>query len=366
MSTSVDGVVTLGAWFHDLSRFAWEFSPGLGLRWYGLSYIAGFLLAWVQLSWLARRGLTPLSVTRVMDAMLVLVIAVMVGGRLGYVVFYKPALLWTFTDAMPWWGVLRLQDGGMASHGGMIGVLAACWWIARGTKDRVTGGRVGRVSMLHVMDLVAFAAPAGLCFGRLANFVNGELLGKIVAKAGEPAPWWAVRYPQELLDGHKGEMARTAAQDAEVLKLAQGFTRAGEDVDVGIERMIATLQNAPAAEAKRLIAELEPLISARHPSQLYQAFAEGIVVSAVLWIVWRRPRASGVVAAWFLVVYGVGRVLTEVWRLPDAHLAVERIAGLSRGQWLSVAMVVAGVVLLAVRRNASGERWGGWGVKRAG
>src|SRR5947207_12128457 len=121
---------TLAAWLHDISPFLLRFTPTFGLRWYGLAYATGFLIAWWWLRWMSKRGVTPLSPQRVSDAMLLLVLGVVVGGRLGYVLFYSHDLLWYFTSSFPWWGVLQLQKGGMASHGGMIGVIMASLFIA--------------------------------------------------------------------------------------------------------------------------------------------------------------------------------------------------------------------------------------------
>ncbi|MEL7482990.1 MAG: prolipoprotein diacylglyceryl transferase family protein, partial [Planctomycetota bacterium] len=102
------------------------------------------------------------------------------------------------------------------------------------------------------------------------------------------------------------------------------------------------------------------LLSARHPSQIYQAIAEGVVVGLVLWFVARKPRVPGVLAACFLLTYGVLRIATELVRLPDGNLAVQRIMGLSRGQWLSAGMVAIGVVVLVWRLRSKAEKLGGW------
>jgi phosphatidylglycerol:prolipoprotein diacylglycerol transferase len=300
---------------------------------------------------------------------MVLVAGVLIGGRLGYVLLYQPALLWTFEPGFPFWGLLMINRGGMASHGGMIGVLVGAAIVARGFRDE-RGVRRGRVPLLHVTDSLALVAPIGLAFGRLANFINGELLGRIVARPGEPAPWWAVRFPQEHLTGHAPPM--TDAQQVELARLAMEHALPSDPekgwFEVAYARVLEKLQMGPPEVSARIAERLEPLVSARHPSQLYQAFAEGLVTLAVLWFVFRRPRVPGVVSAWFLITYGLGRVVTEFWRLPDDHFAgtgfwdltSARPMGLSRGQWLSVLMVVAGIVLLIWVTRRGGEKLGGW------
>jgi phosphatidylglycerol:prolipoprotein diacylglycerol transferase len=357
----------LGQWVHDLSPFALRLSGDFGIRWYGLSYGLGFLVGWFVLRWLAARGRIGLSVERVGDLMIAVMLGVIVGGRLGYVVFYQPALLWDFSAQFPFWGVLQLTRGGMASHGGMIGVVVAAWIIARGARDEM-GRRVGRVPMWHVGDCLAAVAPAGLFFGRLANFINGELLGRVVAAPGEPGPAWAVKFPQELIDGHAPRLnADQTAQLAAILERFRLPSEASLSYDeffrTGVARLIATIQSGT-SQGQKLAADVAPLLASRHPSQLYQAAAEGIVMAALLWLIWRVPRLPGVVSAWFLIVYGLLRIATEFYRLPDAHLQLPRVLGLSRGQWLSALMVVLGGVLLAYvfgrARNRETPKMGGW------
>ncbi len=378
--------ITDAAWLHNLSPFAFQLSGGFGVRWYGLSYACGFVIAWLLMRWLSKRDATPLTAQECTDAMLALVMGVVVGGRLGYVLFYDISLLTSFTSSPPWWGVLRLNEGGMASHGGMVGVVVACWWIARSASAplvRVEPDQAPAILVrldvptLHIMDLTAFVATPGLLLGRLANFVNGELLGKVVAPPGTPAPWWAVRFPQERLDwfGREGPPgvprghAPALTPDQELaMEALLARVRLPTDSDYGAYlRLLNELRHGSVGTARGIAADLAPLISARHPSQLYQAFAEGIVLTVVLWILWKRPRTPGMIAAAFLIVYGVLRVLTEFWRLPDSHLAVERIAGLSRGQWLSIVMVLAGIAL-AAGAHAWAKRkkyraMGGWGAR---
>lgn len=347
--------ITLAAWLHDLSPFLVKLTDGFGLRWYGLSYAAGFVIAWAILQACARRGLILLSPERVTDAMLYCIVGVVLGGRLGYVLFYRPSLLLDFGGAAPWWGVLKVNEGGMSSHGGMLGVIIACCLIARGPRD-ATGARRARIPALHLLDITALACPIGLGLGRLANFINGELLGKIVAGPGRPGPWWSVRFPQELFELRRSEMS--PAREAQLARLVPGAESIADPAwDRGVRLLVERLQHG-SVEARML---LEPVLNARHPSQLYQMFTDGVVLTAVLWWIWRRPRKPGVIGCWFLITYGVLRVITEFWRLPDAHLAVPRVLGLSRGQWLSVAMVAVGAVSLVVVQRRPVARLGGWG-----
>ncbi len=348
------------AWFHNLSPFALRIGPDFGIRWYGLAYLAGFVVAFFALRAMSKRGLSLIPVDRVGDALLWLIGGTLVGGRLGYAAFYDPSLFITWLDHAPWWGVLAINEGGMASHGAMIGMTLACWRVSRGFKDE-QGRIIGRVPWLHVLDVFTLVAPAGVFFGRIANFVNGELLGKFAAPTGEPAPWWSVQFPQELelakIDPDTGiistgpHLQQTPEQWAQVLALAKRVGGEG-GTRFGLRRL--------AHEGWNYIPELKPLISARYPSQLMQAAAEGIIVGLVLWIIWARPRKPGAIIATFLVLYGILRILTEFVRLPDAQLTVQRILGLSRGQWLSIAMIAVGFWLLRFIHTRPAQPLGGW------
>ncbi len=344
--------MTFAAWLHDLGPVAFRLGP-LTIRWYGLSYLAGFAVAWLFLRWLARRGVAHLSPQRVGDIVLACIIGIVVGGRLGYAVFYRPSLIWSMAPDFPWWELLAVNEGGMASHGGIIGGIIAGWFVARGPKGP-DGSRPQRVPFRHVLDIFTMLAPFGLFFGRLANFINGELLGRIVAMPGEPAPWWAVKFPQELLESNAPPLS--AAQQVQLDALVESVGRPGEPYLAGVERLIEAVQRGD----KAIAGQLAPLISARHPSQLYQAAAEGVGVGLALWFVARKPRVPGLVGSWFLIAYGVLRIVTELWRLPDAHLAVGRILGLSRGQWLSALMVVIGLFFLVKLSLSKEPKMGGW------
>jgi phosphatidylglycerol:prolipoprotein diacylglycerol transferase len=348
----------LAAWFHTLSPYVYK-NDWVPLRWYGVSYALGFVAGWMLLRFLCKRRACQIPLERVGDAVMIAVMGVVIGGRLGYVFFYEPALLWKPVQGFPWWGLLAINHGGMASHGGMIGVIVAAYVIARGFKNPA-GVREGKAPLLHILDTMALIAPTGLGLGRLANFVNGELLGKIVAMPGKPAPWWTVKFPQEIHEtfmsegGHRPDL--TPEQALELNRIVEPFRSPGRSFDESYGRLLERMWSGE----RKLAESLEPLISARHPSQLYQAFTDGIVLFAVLWLIARRPRLPGVVGCWFLICYGIMRIVTEFYRLPDAQLATKHIAGLSRGQWLSVGMIVVGAITLPVILVRGGKKLGGW------
>ncbi len=357
---------TLASWFHTLDPNVFRISGDLSVKWYGLSYVAGFLLAWLLLHVLATRRLVAIPVHRVPDAMTWLFFGIVAGGRLLYVLVYDRSLLTSFTSTPPWWGLLAVHKGGMASHGAMIGCVLAAWRISRGWPDGPDGTRVGRCSTLHVMDFLALASPLGLLLGRLANFINGELLGKVVAPAGQKGPWWTVQFPQELLGwtgpGTKEVLSHTPdlspAQLAALNQLVTSQIKPGESWQQALRYVVS--------RAEQFRPQLEPLVSARHPSQLYQALAEGLVLGLVVWTLWARPRKAGLIAAAWLIVYGVLRVVTELWRLPDAQFGSQGklLLDLSRGQWLSVGMVAVGVALLVWSAKRPGQPIGGWATPK--
>jgi phosphatidylglycerol:prolipoprotein diacylglycerol transferase len=362
-------MTTLAAWFHTLDPVVVRLWGDLAIRWYGLSYVTGFVVAYLIMRALAKRDLIAIPAHRVGDALLWFVGGVLLGGRLGYALFYDEhfRLLTGFHAHFPFWSFLEINKGGMASHGGMVGVIVAGWIVSRGFKetDPATGRTVvvGRCDPRHVFDVLALVCPVGLGLGRVANFVNGELLGKIAAPAGTEGPWWSVQYPQELewflVDPASGatspdpsRLVQTPEQWGRIVALArEAAPRAATEADA-VHGLIA--------RAPQYVERLRPLVSARHASQLYQAAAEGLVLGAVLWLVWMKPRKPGVIGSLFLLVYGVLRILTELIRLPDANLEHQRILGLSRGQWLSVVMVGVGATMVVVCSRRAVRAIGGW------
>lgn len=256
----------------------------LAIRWYALSYIVGFML----FLWLGRRRIAQgntLFTREMLDDFLTWgILGVIIGGRLGYVLFYKFS---TYIDHPL--DIFKVWEGGMSFHGGFLGVLAAMWLFSRKHK----------ISFLKTMDFVAPLVPLGLASGRIGNFINGELWGRVT----DINAFWAMGFPQAHY----------------------------EDVE-------AAAHNPLWAEWLQQYAMLP-----RHPSQLYQFALEGICLFIVLWIFSKKTRPDGQVASLFLAGYGFFRFLAEFARQPDDYLGLLTL-GLSMGQWLSVPMIVLGAI----------------------
>jgi phosphatidylglycerol---prolipoprotein diacylglyceryl transferase len=354
--------ITLAAWLHTIDPFAIKFpdwSPLAGIRWYGLSYLLGFVLGYFLIRRVVRVGVSTLKPAEVGDFIVWAAIGVVVGGRLGYCVFYQPRMFITFTSSPPWWDALAINKGGMASHGGMIGGVIACWLYARTRKH----------SLPHLIDLAAFGTPIGMFFGRLANFVNGELLGRPCS----PDLPWAVKFPQELRDRAPQELFNlTPAVKALGIEpqqwtnaLAEYWTSnsAPGFVHAGVEKIITAIQSGN-QQVAHLVA---PLLTPRHPSQIYQAITGGLLVFVVLLIVWARPRKPLVLGGAYLTAYAVARFFSEFFREPDAHLRNREFAywHITRGQLLSIVAFVAGVTIVVIFSRRKAAPMGGW-LKRGG
>ncbi|MEM1213096.1 MAG: prolipoprotein diacylglyceryl transferase [Planctomycetota bacterium] len=333
------------AWVHDLDPFAVQFTRTLGIRWYGLAYLVGFAIGYFLLRQIAKAGQTPLKPERVPDLVVVIAIGIVVGGRLGYVFFYQPSLLVEFTGSLPYWGVLAINQGGMASHGGMLGGMAACLWF----------GWRHKIPSLHLIDLMAVGAPLGLFIGRVTNFINGELFGR----ACSPDFALAVKFPQEMQEWSVEQLNQAQSAYLNASGSTQVLTP-GEFITFAISR----IQAGDAA----VIEALAPLLTPRHPSQLYAGVLEGLVVFAVLFWLYRKPRKPGVIGGAFGITYGLVRIINEFFRRPDLQLLDDEFQatqqmigfGISRGQWLSVLLIAAGVALLILARKRGGDPLGGW------
>lgn len=246
----------------------------LTIRWYALAYTVGLFLAWRYVRALAKRPPSPASERDIDGFLLWATLGVVLGARLGYMLFYKFSY---FLDNPL--SVFQVSSGGMSFHGGLLGVLVAglLYFRRRG------------MGVLAFADLVVCAAPIGLFLGRMANFINGELYGRV-----SDVPW------------------------------AMVFPRGGP---------------AP-----------------RHPSQLYEAGLEGVVLFLVLYFLWRREsvrRRTGLLSGVFLVGYAAARATVELFRQPDAHIGF-LVGGTTMGQWLSTPVLALGFFLIiwSGRRSA--------------
>ena len=275
------------------------FGLDFALRWYALAYILGILIAWrlgviaVRRAALWRDDRAPMQPHQIEDMLTWIIIGVILGGRLGFVLFYQPAHYLANPGE-----ILRIWQGGMAFHGGLLGVVLAAW----------AYGRRHKIPLLSLADLIAHAVPPGLLLGRLANFVNAELWGRPTELP------WGVVFPG------------TAAQ-----------TCSG----------------------------ILPGLCARHPSQLYEALLEGLLLgAALLWLVYRRGafKRPGLICGLFFAGYGLGRFIVEFFRQPDAQFVSAgnplglawhiNGVGLTQGQALSLPMIAFGLWLAVRARRA--------------
>jgi phosphatidylglycerol:prolipoprotein diacylglycerol transferase len=276
MSDHIVTIATAGIAFTDLGLSPVALSLGFfELRWYSLAYLAGIFLGYWYLLKLLKQPGAPMARRHADDLIFYASLGIIFGGRLGYVLFYN--LAYYLDNPID---ILKLWDGGMSFHGGVIGTSLGILYLAR---------REG-LQWLRLHDYVACTVPFGLFFGRLANFVNGELFG---APASVP---WAIRFP-EVVDG------------------------------------------------------LRVLGPARHPSQLYEALLEGLALMAILGFMFWRTKARyepGKLVGAFIFFYGIFRFGVEFVREPDSQLTEFAAAtGLHMGQWLTVPMIVGGLYLMA-------------------
>jgi len=300
----------------------------------------GFLTAWLLLRRFSEKGITPLTKTQSGDFVLSCVLGVIVGGRLGYVLFYNPELFITFESTFPWWEALAIHRGGMSSHGGMLGVLVTMvYW-----------SKKHKVALPHLMDVGPYVAVPGLCLGRVANFVNGELWGRRLPEhLQQEAPWWSVKYPTEITevwtrfpDTHQPKLNTLSELQTTVFGGDGFYHNIVQEAYKGNQVVIETIT---------------PLLTAWYPSQLFQAATNGLLLFITLSLVWWKPRKEGVVAGWFLMIYGFFRIITEAYRQPDEGVAL--IAGLTRGQLLSAVMIIAGVAIVSFFSKRQVEKTGG-------
>lgn len=248
---------------HNISPTAFTIGD-ISVNWYGLMYLIGFALGWLLGRWRAAKPNSGWTPTEVDDLLTSVMLGVIIGGRLGYVCFYDPSAY--LADPLE---ILKIWHGGMSFHGGLLGALAAFWYFAHTHK----------LSFWHVSDFVAPLVPEAIMWGRLGNFINGELWGK---PGNVP---WAMIFPGG------GEIPR-------------------------------------------------------HPTQLYEALFEGLLLFIATWIYSAKPRKPGQVSGFFAVGYALARTGVEFVRVPDAHIGYLAFGWLTMGQLLCAPLLLAGLWLL--------------------
>ncbi len=345
---------------HDLSPFILKFpetslwGSEFGFRWYGFSYMLGFICAYYIICWLAERQRAGLTRNMVADFITYAAVGTLIGGRLGYCLFYDPSLFLSFRPGFPFWGVLAVNEGGMASHGGIIGIFVACFLYAR---------KMG-LNYVYLLDLAAITGPLGSLFGRIANFINGELVGR-VASADFPL---AVKFPSDIMTWPTYEFDRLsqltpvveslgvpAAKWSTLLASYRIDVASREQVYGTLGKVIQEIQNGN-DKVKQLIA---PILDPRHPSQLYAALSEGLITFLILFFLARKSRKPGFIAGSFVITYAIARIINEQFRMPDVQLGFQAL-GLTRGQWLSVAMLIVGFLLIFYWNRTQSQTVFGW------
>ena len=274
---------------HDMDPVLFGFGP-VQLHWYGVMYLLGFATAlWLGTKRIKEGRLPGVDTNQFGDLLFYGILGVILGGRIGYILFYAfddfiqdPIML------------LKINQGGMSFHGGLLGVLVAAWIWSRRRK-------------IHFMDTVDFVAPLvppGLGFGRIGNYINGELWGKLTQSD------WGVVFPYA-----------------------------------------PELQKMPMDEVRSQFATGALNHFARHPSQLYQAALEGLVMFVILWMYSRKPRPRFAVAGLFALLYGIFRFIVEFVRVPDAQLGYLAFGWLTMGQVLSVPLILLGLGMMMYSRT---------------
>jgi phosphatidylglycerol:prolipoprotein diacylglycerol transferase len=327
MPAALPALALLELPYPHLDPVAIDFPGPIDVRWYGLGYLVAFTVGYLVLRHLSRTGFLRLSEEAIGDLIFGLIVGTILGGRLGYILFYDFGEFAAHPAR-----ILRIWEGGLSFHGGLIGVLLAAWWFTR--KHQVT--------FLHLGDSLALAVPFGIFAVRVANFINGELFGR-VASASVP---WAMRFPTDPV-----ALAALGAEGAPMRER---------------ELIIDQAYRTGTWDAIRAMVPL------RHPSQLYEALGEGLLLGLVLWAAyrWTRRRGNrppdGTFGGIFLLGYGLVRATLEQFRQPDAQFRgpgdpLGTVLGpFTMGQVLSAFMILAGVGLLVrswvvARRRVKGE-----------
>ncbi|MDF7800959.1 prolipoprotein diacylglyceryl transferase [Pontiellaceae bacterium B1224] len=276
-------------YIHNINPIIFPIYGDIALRWYGMSYLLGFIACILMLRFWSKKGDFEVPVAEVSNFVVLLAFfGVFIGGRLGYVLFYG---FGSFLEDPTY--AFRVWEGGMASHGGFIGVILFIVWYARKNKH----------SFWNLTDNMAVITSLGFAFGRLANFINGELWGRVTQVK------WAVIFPQER-GLHYGQYELPT-----------------------IEKLVEAGQLLP-----------------RHPSQLYQAITEGFLVFGIMLVLRKTGwgKKPGALSASYLVLYALARISMEFFREPDNGAFF--IGWITKGQFYSALMII-GALMIAWKKK---------------
>jgi len=337
----------LATYVHDLNPVLIRFTDTFMIRWYGVAYLLAFLVGYWLLKWLGERKLWVLPGRFAGDFIsLCALIGVFLGGRLGYVLFYlipNRGIGEVLGDPLI---IIRVWDGGMSSHGGILGIAIVSWFYARKHKT----------SWLGLGDGICVVAPIGLLFGRVANFINGELYGRVADGLA-----WAVKFPEALINPRAVESGRffeaaeaATAADPSLVPSFAAMARGGWPAqEYFFGQMVAAARDNPLVNQA-----IAPFLEPRHPSQLYEGLLEGLLLFVILLGLRLRFRKlpHGVLTGLFFILYAGFRISIEEYRLPDSDLMA---FALTKGQFLSLFMLLAGAGFLgSAMRGARRARAG--------
>ncbi len=317
------------AYVHDWNPILIELFGPLAVRWYGLAYLISFLLGFILLKYLARNKLWVLPPEDVSDFIaMAAMLGVFLGGRVGYVLFYMipdRGIQYILDDPLT---IIRVWDGGMSSHGGILALIIFTFFYAK--KKGVSWTGLG--------DGLCVVAPVGIFSVRMANFINGELYGRV-----DKACKWAVKFPDTFFDPSAPEYSKyTQAASA-----VQAVAPVAEGMAITPSYMKEVLRSNDG-----LHSVFEELLLPRHPSQLYEGLLEGLLLFAILFSIRLKfPKLGhGILTGIFFILYAIGRIFAEQYREPDSAM----IGLFTKGQFYSLFMIFAGLVFF------------GWGLAKGG
>lgn len=314
----------LAVYIQNWDPVIFHLTETLALRWYGLAYVAGFVVGYFILKNLSRRNMWVVPEEKVSDVVTYTAFfGIFLGGRLGYVLFYMipdHGLSYVLNDPLV---IFRVWEGGMSAHGGAMGIFFFT----------LIYSRMNKISWTGLGDCIGVVAPVGILFGRFANFINGELYGRVTQG------WWGIKFPKDLMENGQfsDAMAEAAQVNPGVQPLLDQYGYSGRALD----GVLALARKDPALEQV-----IGNHVETRHASQLYEGLLEGLLLFLILYgvrIAFPKLR-FGVLSGLYFLLYGIFRILVEQVREPDASIVfAETWAEMTKGQFYSVFMIIIGL-----------------------